>query len=61
MRARYWVLLIGGVLALVGLYDNGLPFWRDWCLLFGGGLIGLWAFEGVRDRVEQHGGRVDPL
>lgn len=61
MRMRYWLLLAGSVIAIVALTAHQPNDWADFALLFAGALVGVWAFEGVRDRVEQRGGRVDPL
>ena len=61
MKIRYWILLMGSAMAVFGMFDSGLPWWREWLLVLGGGLVGIWADEGQRAHALQHGVILPPL
>ncbi len=61
MSVRHWLLIVGSLMVLAGLYDNGLVWWRDSLLIIGGALIGVWDSEGIRAHMRDRGVEMNPL
>lgn len=61
MSTRHWFLVVGSLLTLVVLLPQGGMTLTHLTLLFAGGLVGIWASEGVHAHAREHGIDLDPL
>lgn len=61
MSIRHWLLMAGSVCTLVAWIVDGDTGWTDLLAVFGGGLAGIWATEGVRARAREQGIDMEPL
>jgi hypothetical protein len=61
VSARHWFLAVGTLVAFVTLVTTGSLGWTEALLMFSGGLVGIWASEGVHAHARERGIDLEPL